>query len=588
MTIDPRIAHLADDLELIANGDEASEAPAAPLPPGVQDHKVTEDLARDEADAKPPSQATRLVALALEEVDLFRSPDGVAFAAVRVGDHRETWPLRSKHFRTWLQRSLYVADRKVPGAQAVQDALGVLEGRALFEAPEEAVALRVAGDDSVIHLDLGDDTWQAVEVSSTGWRLAEPAVRMRRSPSVVALPAPVAGGSIDTLRRFINVRDDRDWQLLVAWLVAAFRPRGPYPVLVLHGEHGAAKSSVARLLRALIDPSASPLRSDPRNAHDLMIGASNGWIVAYDNLSGLPVWLSDALCRLSTGGGFATRELYSDNEETIFEAQRPVILTGIEELATRGDLLDRALVVSLPTIPESERRSERELWTDFERLRPSILGALLDAAACAVRELPATRLDAAPRMADFAEWIVAAESALPWAPGEFLAAYSGNRGEANELTLEESPIGSPVRELAQNGFEGTAEDLLERLEGIAGEAATRRKEWPKSPRALSGKLRRIAPNLRALGIEVEFGKEPGGGRRRLITLGLGSVQAVSQGSRRDGRDGRDGRSHKQSRERDEPQLNVIPFAGRRGAVRPATAEEDAEVERLRAKPGDPP
>jgi len=345
-----------------------------------------------------------------------------------------------------------------------------------------------------------------------GPRLAEPAVRMRRSSSIVALPAPVAGGSIDTLRRFINVRDDRDWQLLVAWLVAAFRPRGPYPVLVLHGEHGAAKSTVARLLRALIDPSASPLRSDPRNPHDLMIGASNGWIVAYDNLSGLPTWLSDALCRLSTGGGFATRELYSDNEETIFEAQRPVILTGIEELATRGDLLDRALVVSLPTIQESERCSERELWADFERLRPSILGALLEVAACAVRELPTTHLDATPRMADFAEWIVAAEPALPWAAGDFLASYSGNRGEANELTIEESPIGHSVRELAQRGFEGTAEDLLERLEGIAGEAATRRREWPKSPRALSGKLRRIAPNLRALGVEVEFAKESGRGR----------------------------------------------------------------------------
>ena len=121
-------------------------------------------------------------------------------------------------------------------------------------------------------------------------------------------------------------------------------------------------------------------------------------------------------------------------------------------------------------------------------------------------------------MADFAEWIVAAEPALPWAPGEFLAAYSGNRGEANELTLEESPIGHSVRELAQRGFEGTAEDLLERLEGIAGEATTRRREWPKSPRALSGKLRRIAPNLRALGVEVEFAKESGRGRRRLITL----------------------------------------------------------------------
>ena len=140
------------------------------------------------ATAKPPSQATRLVALALERVDLFRSPDDVAYATVRAGDHRETWPLRSKHFRNWLQRALYVADRKVPGAQAVQDALGVLEGRALFEAPEQAVALRVAGDDTAIK------TWQAVEITAAGWRLADPALRMRRSASMAALPTrwPVA------------------------------------------------------------------------------------------------------------------------------------------------------------------------------------------------------------------------------------------------------------------------------------------------------------------------------------------------------------------------------------------------------------
>ena len=326
--------------------------------------------------------------------------------------------------------------------------------------------------------------------------------------------------------------------------MAALRPSGPYPILVLLGEHGAAKSTVARLLRALVDPNTAPLRADPREPRDLMIGASNGWVIAYDNLSKLPTWLSDALCRLSTGGGFATRELYSDTEETIFDAERPVIVTGIEELATRSDLLDRALVVYLPTIPESDRCSERELWGDFERLRPRILGALLDAAACAVRELPTTHLEATPRMADFAEWVAAAEPALPWPPGDFLAAYSGNRGEANELTLEASPIGSAVRELAQDGFEGIATDLLGRLEEIVGEAVTRRKDWPGSPRVLSGELRRIAPNLRALGVEVEFARESGKGRRRVITVRNVRAEA-SRGVRTDGSDVSDARSRPQ-------------------------------------------
>jgi hypothetical protein len=318
------------------------------------------------------------------------------------------------------------------------------------------------------------------------------------------------------------------------------------------------------MLRALVDPSASPLRSDPRNAHDLMIGASNGWIVAYDNLSGLPVWLSDALCRLSTGGGFATRELYSDTEETILEAQRPVILTGIEELAIRGDLLDRAIVVSLPTIPEADRCSERELWARFERLRPRILGALLDAAACAVRRLPTTRLEVAPRMADFAEWIVAAEPALPWPAGEF----------------EASSIGTAVRELAESGFEGIATELLERLGEIAGEPTTRRKGWPKSARSLTGELRRIAPNLRAVGIEVEFlGRERG---RRPIRIGqrqtVTTVTTVTDRARGDdARDGRAGTTVTADADRDGRD------AGLPHSSCEITAEEKADVEPLHRK-----
>jgi hypothetical protein len=128
---------------------------------------------------------------------------------------------------------------------------------------------------------------------------------------MLPLPYPREGGSITSLRGFVNVANDDDWALLLAWLVAAFRPHGPYPVLVLHGEQGSAKSTVARVLRALVDPGTASLRSEPRDARDLIISATNGWCVALDNLSHLPVWLSDAICSLATGGGFGTRELFT-------------------------------------------------------------------------------------------------------------------------------------------------------------------------------------------------------------------------------------------------------------------------------------
>lgn len=483
---------------------------------------IAESVARYEPesdDGAKLSQATRLVALATAEAELFHSEDRTAFASLAVDGHRETWPLRSKRVRTWLARAYYQDQGRTPGAQALQDALGVLEGEAVFAGAQEPVSIRVAEHETRIYLDLADEQWTHVAIDRDGWRVDPAAeVRMRRPGAMAALPVPERGGTIDLLRPFVNVAGEHEWRLVVAWLIAALRPSGPYPVLTLHGEHGSAKTTLARVLRALVDPSATPVRADPREPRDLMIGASNGWVLALDNLSRMQPWLSDGLCRLATGGGFAVRELYSDSDEVILEAQRPVILTGIEELATRGDLLDRALILYLPTIDKAERRTEREFWTEFERVRPRILGALLGAVSTALRNLDAVELAEPPRMADFAEWVVAAEPALGWEPGGFITAYTANRAVANELTLEVSPLAGPVRELAAAGFEGTASELLERLGELAGETATRRKSWPSSPPALGAELRRIAPNLRAADVVVEFQRERG---RRSIRIKAG-------------------------------------------------------------------
>jgi hypothetical protein len=186
-------------------------------------------------------------------------------------------------------------------------------------------------------------------------------------------------------------------------MVMKFCPRGPYPVLVLGGEHGSAKTETAKRFRSLVDPNAAPNRGEPREARDLMIAARKGWILAFDNLSYLPVWLSDGLCRLATGGGFATRELYSDDDEVIFAATRPVILNGIGEVVSRSDLLDRTILLTLPVIPERKRRDERDLERAFGQARPRILGTLLDAASCALRNRDTVRLSRKPRMADFSD-----------------------------------------------------------------------------------------------------------------------------------------------------------------------------------------
>lgn len=469
------------------------------------------------------TQAQILVNLA-SDAELFHTPDGRAYATIVVNSHRENWPITlrgSGPFKNWLRQRFFAEYGKPPGSQALQDAVGVLEARAQFEGPEVPVCVRLAEANGSIYLDLCDKEWRAIEITPEGWQVvSDPPAKFRRAKGMLPLPEPRKDGCIDDLRQFVNVDDEESWILLVAWLIATLRPCGPFPVLLLQGEQGSAKSTTARVLRSLVDPNTAPLRTTPRDERDLMITANNSWILSFDNLSGIPSWLSDAICRLATGGGFSTRTLYENDEETIFAATRPVVANGIDELATRHDLLDRAVILNLPPIPEEKRKPEKQFWREFEEARPYLLGALLDAVAVGLRNFDQVSLQELPRMADFAEWVVACEPALPWEPGGFLEAYAGNRAGTVELALESNLVAQAVRELLEQReeWEGTATDLLNELNNLVPEEQTKRKSWPKSPATLSGKLRRAATFLRQTGVDVEFYREDSSDRRRLIRL----------------------------------------------------------------------
>ena len=289
-------------------------------------------------------------------------------------------------------------------------------------------------------------------------------------------------------------------------------------MIVLSGEQGSAKSTFSAILRALLDPNTAPLRALPREDRDLFIAASNGHVLAFDNVSGLPAWISDTLCRLATGGGFAVRQLYTDQDEVLFDAARPVILNGIEDIVTRPDLADRAVFLTLEPIPEERRRPEQELWAAFEAERPRILGVLLDAVAKGLASCRDTRLEKLPRMADFALWATACETAL-WPAGTFWSAYCGNRDEAVDGVIDADPIAAAVRAVMTTRTEwtGTASDLLGALAEMAGERVAKAKTWPDSPRALAGRLRRAATFLRKIGIEIGFERE-GRARTRIIRI----------------------------------------------------------------------
>jgi hypothetical protein len=320
---------------------------------------LDEAIAAENCDGgRGQTQADILIDLA-QTAELFHAPDGTGFADLDINGHRETWPIRSKGFRRWLARGFFEATDGAPSSEALQSALNVIEAEAHFDAPERVVHVRVAGLDGRFYLDLADQAWRAVEIDAAGWRVIDnPPVRFRRAAGMQPLPIPAPGGSVAALRSFLNVSSDGDFVLVVAWALAVLRDRGPYPVLALSGEQGSAKSTFSAMVRALLDPNTAPLRALPREDRDLFIAASNGHVLTFDNVSSLPAWISDTLCRLATGGGFAVRQLYTDQDEVLFDATRPVILNGIEDIVTRPDLADRALFLTLEPIPEDRRRPE--------------------------------------------------------------------------------------------------------------------------------------------------------------------------------------------------------------------------------------
>jgi putative DNA primase/helicase len=310
-------------------------------------------------------------------------------------------------------------------------------------------------------------------------------VKLLRTASMRAMPDPDGDTAIDELRHFVNVSDE-DFILLVAWLVAALRHRGPFPILVVAGEQGAGKSMFSRMMRALADPSAA---------------------LAYDNLSAVHEWLSDGLCRLATGGGFATRMLHTDREEMIFEGQRPIILNGIPLLTARADLADRAVTIHLRSIPEHERRPEDILWTEFEAKRPAILSALLVGVSAALQHVGGVRLERSPRMADFAKWVVAAEPGLGWEPGTFLAAYYENRRDVAEASFEADSVAIAIRDFVASehpsGWEGTSTELLASLNSRVAEGVRKARSWPLTAQGLGNRVDRAAPLLRTKGFAIE-------------------------------------------------------------------------------------
>jgi len=448
---------------------------------------------------KPEPEATqaddeKIIAMAERHDELFCSDDGRPY--VTFADRSKTYTLlvEEEDYQDFLRRRFREEHKRPVTTGYLNNAVKYLRAIAKV-GPKYKVKVRVAGHQGAIYIDLCDDKGRAVEITAGGWRVVDyPPVRFRRTRLMAPLPEPKSG-KIDILRKFCHVTDE-DWPLIVGWLVAALRPEGPYTVLSMEGRPGAAKSTMARVCKALVDPSTSELNAEPNNVEDLMLQAFKSWVVAYDNLSKLDQRVSDAICLLSTGGCYSRRKLYTTEDQTAFSVKNPVVLSSVKGVVTARDLVDRALLITLPPFePGDTRLSESEFNRDFAEAYPNIFGALLDGVAAALKNLSTVEVKHSARMADFAEWVTAAEPGLGFRPNTIMEAYRAMRLRAASLVLD-TPLGKALLELAKEDWKGTAKELSERL----GQG-----NWPSSPKELAGEVRLLAPDLEKVGVSIREG-----------------------------------------------------------------------------------
>ncbi|WP_022729423.1 hypothetical protein [Fodinicurvata sediminis] len=454
-----------------------------------------------------------LVTMVSGEIELWKTPDNQAFATIPVNGHLENSPV--SQLGDWLIKRAIDYGKPVPGSQAVNDALATFKAKARYGSLVFPVHLRVAeGPDGTLYIDLGNADWEVVKVTPEGWSIiTDPPIKFARSNRSAPLPRPMPNGKLSDLRSFLNLPDDNDesWCLTLAWLLMAMRPSGGHPILMVSGEQGSAKTTFTRVLRRIVDDSRVMVSSMPANERDFFVAAINTWVMAFDNLSFISAADSDTLCKIATGTGYGTRRLHTDDEEMIFEGERPVILNGITELSHRPDLTDRSINLDLPSIPPDKREGEKAAKARFDAERPYIFGALLDVLSGTLAHLDDVELQESPRMYDFAQLGVAMEQALGWEEGTFLTAYQNNILRAEQATFENNPFAVALldyvaKEYERKGdtyFSFTPEELLETLDRSVDEATRKIKAWPKAANKVRGNIKRTQTLLRSRGVDPD-------------------------------------------------------------------------------------
>jgi phage antirepressor YoqD-like protein len=498
-------------------------------------------------------------------LELFVDQVGEPYAAIKVRDHIETIAIRSNRFKDWIVKAYYdyrkeqqeklldsenfdgqeeystIGDTMLSSSPLLnnEDATKIqtiikLEPEGLRN--ERVLEVRVAGnvdsdtdandDDNIIWYDLTNRDWEIVKITKHGWHIEKhgflssssfssslPTILFKRYKNQLRQVYPAKEYLQDIFSQFMDLtnlpKNDKENRILAeVYTIALFIPQDiPKTVLIPYGEQGAAKSTFQEFIKMLVDPCGALTLSFPKEVAELVQQLSHNFIAYYDNVSEIPPWISDVLCRAVTGSGFSKRILYSDDDDFIYRFRRCVGFNGINVAATRPDLLERGLILHLKAIPEEKKRKLKHLWKQYERIKPQVLGFIFDTLVQVLNRLKEVQLTKYPRMADWAEVCEVISRCLGYPKNAFLDAYYKNMTRQNEHALEASAIATAIIKLMekQDSWKGSASQLLEELKQIAEGLSinTKINLWPKAPNALSRKLNEVRTNLSKVGIDIE-------------------------------------------------------------------------------------
>lgn len=485
----------------------------------------------DESDDENKSVARRIVDIILQRnPSFFHDRVEATYARIAVEEHDELHALNSSRFKSWVVRQYWLEEKKPPKGEHIRTALDVLHSMALFEGEKIDLATRVGKKDAALWYDLSDENWRAIKITDQGWEVVErPPALFRRYKHMSPQCSPKKGGSVDLLLRYVNITSPDHQLLMLVYIVSCFVPDIPHPIPILYGSQGSAKSTFLRVLRRLIDPSATELLTFPTHKEQLIQLLSHHYAPYFDNATTLPDWLSDSLCRAVTGEGFSKRELYTNDDDIIYFFRSCIGLNGINVAATKADLLDRSILFGLERIPPEKRQDEDKFWKTFEQERPVILGGVFDALSKALGIIPEVKVGGLPRMADFALWGCAIAVALGYTQEQFLTAYQANIDEQNEEAIREHPVAVAVRAYMKDkqDWSGTSTQLLDVLNKIAGEEKidVRQRLWPKAAQALSRRVNEAKTNLAHVGILINTTH----GSNRVISIHRNTVDTDGHG-----------------------------------------------------------